>query len=65
MPLSAAGSRAKKVPRGAYPLHEPGADSPPSYHWTMATSLHLDTLMLVTRLHLLEVCSVAVQLAQQ
>src|SRR5262249_22166378 len=38
---------------------------PPSYHRTMATALHLDALTLVTRLHLLEVCRVAVQLAQQ
>jgi hypothetical protein len=40
---------------------------PPSYHRTMATALHLDALTLVTRLHLLhllEVCRVAVQLAQ-
>lgn len=38
---------------------------PPSYHRTMATALHLDALTLVTRLRLLEVCRVAVQLAQQ
>ena len=38
---------------------------PPSYHRTTATALHLDALTLVTRLHLLEVCRVAVQLAQQ
>jgi hypothetical protein len=38
---------------------------PPSYHRTMATALHLDALTLVTRLHLLQVCCVAVQLAQQ
>src|SRR5262249_15965267 len=38
---------------------------PPSYHRTMATALHLDALTLVTRLQLLEVCRVAVQLAQQ
>ena len=38
---------------------------PPPYHRTMATALHLDALTLVTRLHLLEVCRVAVQLAQQ
>jgi len=38
---------------------------PPSYHRTMATALHLDALTLVTRLHLLEVCGVAVQVAQQ
>ncbi len=31
----------------------------------MATALHLDALTLVTRLHLLEVCRVAVQLARQ
>jgi transposase len=38
---------------------------PPSYHRTTATALHLDALTLVTRLHLLEVCRVAVQRAQQ
>ena len=38
---------------------------PPSYHRTAATALHLDALTLVTRLHLLEVCRVAVQVAQQ
>ena len=41
---------------------------PPSYHRTMATALHLDALTLVTRLHLLhllEVCRVAVRLAQR
>jgi hypothetical protein len=38
---------------------------PPSYHQTMATALHLDTLTLVTRLHLLAVCGVALQLALQ
>lgn len=38
---------------------------PPSYQRTMATALHLDALTLVTRLHLLEVCGVVVQLAQQ
>src|SRR5260370_29429765 len=38
---------------------------PPSYHQTMATALHLDALTLVTRLHLLERCRVAVQVAQR
>src|SRR5258707_1100126 len=38
---------------------------PPSYHQTMATALHLDALTLVTRLHLLELCRVAVQVAQR
>jgi hypothetical protein len=38
---------------------------PPSSHRTMATALHLDALTLVTRLPLLEVCRVAVQLAQR
>ena len=33
---------------------------PPSYNRTMATALHLDALTLVTRLHLLEECGVAV-----
>lgn len=38
---------------------------PPSYQRTMATALHLDALTLVTRLHLLEICGVAVRLTQQ
>src|SRR5260221_170335 len=38
---------------------------PPSSHRTMATALHLDALTLVTRLHLLEMCRAAVQLAHQ
>src|SRR5260370_8479262 len=38
---------------------------PPSYHRTMATALHLDALTLVTRLQLLALCQLAVQLAQQ
>src|SRR5258708_32611189 len=38
---------------------------PPSYHRTMARALHLDALTLVTRLQLLVVCRVAVQLAHQ
>jgi hypothetical protein len=38
---------------------------PPSYHRTTATALHLDALTLVTRLQLLEVCRIAVKLAQQ
>jgi transposase len=38
---------------------------PPSYHRAAAMALHLDALTLVTRLHLLEICRVAVQLAQQ
>src|SRR5258706_2138743 len=38
---------------------------PPSSHQTMATALHLDALTLVTRLHLLERCRVAVQVAQR
>src|SRR5258706_1792990 len=38
---------------------------PPSSHRTMARALHLDALTLVTRLHLLEMCRAAVQLARQ
>jgi hypothetical protein len=37
---------------------------PPSNHRTMATALHLDALTIVTRLQLLEICRVAVQLTQ-
>lgn len=36
---------------------------PPSYHQAIATALYLDGLTLATRLHLLEVCRVAVWLA--
>jgi len=43
----------------------PAPVPPPSYQRTTATALHLDALTLVTRLHLLEMCRVAVQLAQQ
>jgi hypothetical protein len=38
---------------------------PPSYHRTVATALHLDALTLVTRLELLTLCRLAVQLAQR
>jgi hypothetical protein len=38
---------------------------PPSYHRILATSLHLDALTLVTRLELLALCRLAVQLAQR
>ena len=38
---------------------------PPSYHRTLARSLQLDALTVVTRLHLLAVCQAAVQLAHQ
>ena len=38
---------------------------PPAYHRTVATALHLDALTLVTRLHLLELCSAAVHLARR
>src|SRR5260370_36219713 len=38
---------------------------PPSYHRTLATSLHLDALTLVTRLELLALCRLAVQLAHR
>ncbi len=38
---------------------------PPSYHRTLAAPLHLDALTLVTRLHLLTLCHVAVQIAQR
>ena len=38
---------------------------PPSYYHTLATSLHLDALTLVTRLELLALCRLAVQLAHR
>jgi hypothetical protein len=38
---------------------------PPSSHPTMAKALHRDALTLVTRVQLLEVCRVAVQVAQR
>src|SRR5258707_4644975 len=43
----------------------PGGGPPPSYHRTVATALHLDALTLVTRLELLTLCRLAVQLAQR
>ncbi len=43
----------------------PAPVPPPSYHRTMATALHLDALTLVTRLQLLALCQLAVQLAQR
>jgi transposase len=48
----------------AYYAH-PAPVPPPSYHRTVVAALHLDALTLVTRLQLLEMCRVAVQLAQQ
>jgi hypothetical protein len=38
---------------------------PPSYHRRMTTALHLDALRLVSQLHLLALCRVAVCLAHQ
>jgi hypothetical protein len=38
---------------------------PPAYHRTLAGALHLDALTLVTHLHLLPLCELAVRLAQQ
>jgi transposase len=38
---------------------------PPAYSRTVASALHLDALSLVTRLHMLELCQGAVQLAQR
>ena len=38
---------------------------PPSYHRAIAKALHLDALTLVTRLHLLTLCRVAVQIAHR
>jgi hypothetical protein len=64
MPLSMASSHAVEAPNGTYPLASPGASSPPSYQRSLAQSLHLDALTIVTRLHLLEVCRLAVHLAQ-
>ena len=46
---------------GAHPAPVP----PPSYHRTAATALHLDALTLVTRLELLALCRLAVQLVQR
>ena len=43
----------------------PALVPPPSYHHTVATALHLDALTLVIRLQLLEMCRLAVQLAQR
>src|SRR5579859_2272239 len=38
---------------------------PPSYHRAIAIALHLDALTLVTCLHLLTLCRVAVQIAHR
>ncbi len=65
MPLSAACSRVQGAPVESALCMNQASVPPQSYQWTMATALHLDALTLVTRLHLLEVCGVAVQLAQQ
>jgi hypothetical protein len=43
----------------------PAPVPPPSYHRTMAMALHLDALTLVTRLEMLTLCRLAVQLAQR
>jgi len=48
----------------AYSAH-PASVPPPSYHRTVATALHLDSLTLVTRLHLLALCRLAAQLAYE
>jgi transposase len=65
MPLHTACSRVQEASHGTWSLREPRAGSPPAYHRGMATALHLDSLTLVTRLRLLEMCRVAVQLARQ
>src|SRR5262249_17945657 len=39
--------------------------SPPGFHRSVAHALHLDALTLVRRLHLLELCGLAVCLAQR
>jgi hypothetical protein len=38
---------------------------PPAYHRKLSAALHLDALALVTRLHVLALSEVAVQLAQR
>lgn len=38
---------------------------PPSYHRAIANALHLDALTVVTRLHVLTLCDVAVQIAHR
>lgn len=38
---------------------------PPPYHRALANALHLDALTLVTRLHLLALCGMAVQVAHR
>jgi transposase len=47
------------------PCAQPAPVPPPSYHRTVATALHLDALTVVTRLELLALCRLAVQLAQR
>jgi hypothetical protein len=38
---------------------------PPAYHRSRAHALHLDALSLIRRLHLLDLCTLAVQVDQQ
>src|SRR5258708_4956445 len=47
------------------PCAHPAPVPPPSYHRTVASALHLDALTLVTRLQLLALCRLAVQLAHE
>lgn len=65
MPLHAACSRGQGHPMTPAFGADQAPVLPPSYHRATATALHLDGLTLVTRLHLLEICRVAVRLAQQ
>src|SRR5579859_2368023 len=65
MPLSAAGSRVQEASMAPALCTNQAPVPPPSYHRTVATALHLDALTLITRLQLLDVCRIAVQLAQQ
>jgi hypothetical protein len=63
--VGAADSRAEEASHHTLPVHRPHASSPPSSHRTVATSAHLDALTLITRFPLLEICRVAVQVAQR
>src|SRR5262249_4171068 len=58
-------SRGQEASHGSCRIREPGTGSPPAYHRSLAHALHLDALSLIRRLHLLDLCTLAVQVAQQ
>jgi transposase len=65
MALSAACSRVWETSMAPALYANQASVPPPPYRRSMATALHLDALTLVNRLQLLEVCCMAVRLAQR